>query len=81
MNKKRKLSLALAVLLSLSMLSGCNKETPVEPAEENETVEPAEQQEEPAKPEYDNSQQYTAVVLQDGDSITGGTYTATGTDE
>ena len=30
---------------------------------------------------YDNSAEYTATVLKDGDSLTGGTYSATGKDE
>ncbi|MBR1812928.1 MAG: hypothetical protein IJ773_03815 [Lachnospiraceae bacterium] len=30
---------------------------------------------------YDTSAQYAATILQDGDALTGGTYTATGTDE
>ncbi len=30
---------------------------------------------------YDNSAEYTAAVLKDGDSLTGGTYSATGKDE
>ena len=33
------------------------------------------------KPGYDNSAEYTASVLKDGDSLTGGTYSATGKDE
>ncbi len=33
------------------------------------------------KPGYDNSSEYPATVLKEGDSITGGTYSATGKDE
>ena len=60
-------------------MTGCKSKPAEKPAEDNEEEEVI--QEETQKPEYDNSQQFTSVVLQDGDSVTGGTYTATGTDE
>lgn len=79
MNMRKNMKIILSILLLVSVMTGCKSEPTEEPAEDNEEEEII--QEETQKPEYDNSQQFTSVVLQDGDSVTGGTYTATGTDE
>ena len=54
--------------------------TPVETAAIEEPA-PDQQQAEDAVESYDHSTQYEAVVLSDGDTILGGTYTAEGDDE
>lgn len=79
MNMRKNMKIILSILLLVSVMTGCKSKPAEEPAEDNEEEEVI--QEETQKPEYDNSQQFTSVVLQDGDSVTGGTYTATGTDE
>ena len=79
MNMRKNMKIILSILLLVSVMTGCKSKPAEKPAEDNEEEEVI--QEETQKPEYDNSQQFTSVVLQDGDSVTGGTYTATGTDE
>lgn len=80
MNMKMNMKILLSVLLLVSVMTGCNSEPAEEPQEDIEETEVI-QDDEIKKPEYDNSQQFTSVVLQEGDSVTGGTYVATGTDE
>lgn len=80
MNMRKNMKIILSILLLVSVMTGCKSKPAEKPAEDNEEEEII-QKEETQKPEYDNSQQFTSVVLQDGDSVTGGTYTATGTDE
>ena len=79
MNMRKNMKIILSILLLVSVMTGCKSKPAEKPAEDNEEEEVI--QEETQKPEYDNSQQFTSVVLQDGDSVTGGTYTAIGTDE
>ncbi len=81
---KKKTAILLCVSLGLSSLYGCQNKTATMAVPEQETAAATTQPEEQAEKEntvYDRSQVYGSVILQDGEEISGGTYTAEETDE
>ena len=81
---KKKTAILLCVSLGLSSLYGCQNKTAATAVPEQETAAATAQPEEQAEKEntvYDRSQVYGSVILQDGEEISGGTYTAEETDE
>ncbi len=73
------------MLLTAGVLCGCQSQTGrnVEQLQEKETEinETAEQPQEEISVTYDQTEEYEATILNDGDEIIGGTYTASGDDE
>ena len=70
-----------SILLCVSLLSGAVGCTNTDSASSNDTAAVSQSGSTKETASYDTSAQYEATVLKDGDSITGGTYSATGNDE
>lgn len=70
-----------SILLCAGLLSGAVGCTNTDSASSNDTAAVSQSDSTKETASYDTSAQYEATVLKNGDSITGGTYTATGNDE
>ena len=92
-NAIKRLVAAIAVLCVLAGITACAKSETEQnipaqtqaqsaiPSQQTNTAEAESTSETHAQTNYDRTAQYGATALSDGDSLVGGTYTATGDDE